>query len=518
MSATPLTRVPGTWAARRATDTAIAFRDEAYSWEWLETSSNRIANALIKAGIEPGGRVAILDKSAPSFFAVLFGALKARAALVPLNYRLAPPEIRWILADAGARVLFAGQEFQAAMDAEFATTPDAPLRVSLDESGGGWSGLEAFCGDAQDTDPELAARPGETILQIYTSGTTGRPKGVLVTHEGWAAFSAVMNEAPWAGYEPGDLRLCCMPLYHVAGTYPALVSLEQGGRIVLTREVDPAELVGLLQHAGVTTTLMAPVVIQFLLQVPGVDAVGYPALRTITYGASPISVAVLTRAMEVFGCDFVQVYGLTENMGGGTVLDAADHDPARGRLRACGKPYPGGEARVVDAAGDVLPPGRVGEIQFRAPWNMTGYWNRPEETAAALEGGWLHTGDAGYFDEDGYLFVHDRIKDMIVTGGENVYPAEVENALFSHPAVADAAVIGVPDPRWGEAVKALVVLKPGTQASEAALIEHLRARIAGYKTPRSVEFVSSLPRNASGKLLKHEIRAPYWADTGRGVN
>ncbi len=382
----------------------------------------------------------------------------------------------------------------------------------------GWPGLEAFSGNAPDTDPALVADTGETILQMYTSGTTGRPKGVLVTHDGWAAFSTVMNQAPWARHEPGDLRLCCMPLYHVAGAYPALVSLEQGGRIVLTRDVDPAELVGLLRVAGITTTLMAPVVIQFLLQVPGVDETGYPALRNMTYGASPMSEAVLTRAMDVFGCDFVQVYGLTENMGGGTVLDAADHDPALGRLRACGRPYPGGEARVVDASGHRLPPGQVGEIQFRAPWNMAGYWNRPKETAAALEGGWLRTGDAGYFDEDGYLFIHDRIKDMIVTGGENVYPAEVENALFSHPAVADAAVIGVPDPRWGEAVKALVVLKPGSGASEASLIAHARTLIAGYKTPRSVEFVASLPRNASGKLLKQELRALYWAGVDRGVN
>lgn len=518
MSASLLTRVPGKYAALRAGEAAITFQGEAYTWEWLETSSNRIAHTLIEAGIKPGDRVAILDKSAPSFFAVLFGALKARAVLVPLNYRLAPPEIRWILADARARVLFASRDFQAGIESELADVPDPPLRVSLDGDASGWPGLQAFCGSAPETAPELAAESSETILQMYTSGTTGRPKGVLVTHDGWAAFSTVMNQAPWARYEPGDLRLCCMPLYHVAGTYPALVSLEQGGRIVLTREVDPVELVGLLRDAGITTTLMAPVVIQFLLQVPGVDGANYPALRNMTYGASPISEAVLTRAMEVFGCDFVQVYGLTENMGGGTVLDAADHDPALGRLRACGKPYPGGEARVVDASGHKLPPGQVGEIQFRAPWTMAGYWNRPEETAAALEGGWLHTGDAGYFDEDGYLFIHDRIKDMIVTGGENVYPAEVENALFSHPAVADAAVIGVPDPRWGEAVKALVVLKPGTEASEAGLIAHVRERIAGYKTPRSVEFVTGLPRNASGKLLKHEIRAPYWANTGRGVN
>ncbi len=518
MNDNTLARVPGRHAASRPNDPAITYRGEAYDFAWLERESSRIANALIAAGVAPGDRVALLDKSAPSFFAVLFGALKARAVLVPLNYRLAPPELAWIVADAGARIVFAATEFQEAVTPRLAGLDAPPVTVGLDGDTGGWPDLAAWTASHPDRDPGLEAGEDDAVLQMYTSGTTGRPKGVIVSQAGWTAFSRVMNQAPWARHEADDLRLCCMPLYHVAGTYPALVSLEKGGRIVLTREVNPPELVALLKDAGITTTLMAPVVIQFLLQVPGVDAAPYPNLRNISYGASPISEAVLTRAMDVFGCDFVQVYGLTENMGGGTVLDAADHDPALGRLRSCGKPYPGGEARVVDAAGRVLPPGEVGEIQFRAPWNMAGYWQRPEATAAALEGGWLHTGDAGYFDEDGYLYIHDRIKDMIVTGGENVYPAEVENALFAHPAIADAAVIGVPDDRWGEAVKAVVVLKPDTPATEAELIAHARGLIAGYKVPRSVSFVDSLPRNASGKILKHELRAPYWADTDRRVN
>ena len=517
MSNNTLARVPGRFAASRPNDPAIRYEGATYDFAWLETRSNRIANALIAAGVMPGDRVALLDKSAPSFFAVLFGALKARAALVPLNYRHAPPELAWIVADAGARVVFAAREFQDGVAPLLAGLAAPPITVGLDGDSADWPDLGRWSAPHADRDPDLEISDGDAVLQMYTSGTTGRPKGVIVSQSGWTAFSRVMNQAPWARHEPDDLRLSCMPLYHVAGAYPALVSLQEGGQIVLTREVNPPELVALLRDAGITKTLMAPVVIQFLLQVPGVDAAPYPKLRNMTYGASPISEAVLTRAMAVFGCDFVQVYGLTENMGGGTVLDAPDHDPALGRLRSCGKPYAGGEARVVDAAGRTLPPGEVGEIQFRAPWNMTGYWGRPEETSAALEGGWLHTGDAGYFDEDGYLFIHDRIKDMIVTGGENVYPAEVENALFAHPAVADAAVIGVPDERWGEAVKAVVVLKPDATATEAELVAHARNLIAGYKVPRSVTFADVLPRNASGKILKHELRAPYWADTDRGV-
>jgi fatty-acyl-CoA synthase len=514
----PLARIPGRFAVLRPAAPAITFGGATYDFAWLEAESNRIANALIAAGVTPGDRVALLDKSAPSFFAVLFGALKARAVLVPLNYRLAPPELAWIVADARAKVVFAAREFQAGVAPLLAGLDAPPATVGLDGETAGWPDLGDWSAPCPDRDPGLEIRADDAVLQMYTSGTTGQPKGVIVSQAGWTAFSQVMNRAPWARHEPGDLRLSCMPLYHVAGAYPALVSLEKGGQIVLTREVNPPELVALIRDAGITTTLMAPVVIQFLLQVPGVDAAAYPRLRNITYGASPISEAVLIRAMDVFGCDFVQVYGLTENMGGGTVLDAADHDPARGRLRSCGKPYPGGEARVVDAAGRMLLPGEVGEIQFRAPWNMAGYWQRPQETAAALEDGWLHTGDAGYFDEDGYLYVHDRIKDMIVSGGENVYPAEVENALFAHPAVADAAVIGIPDERWGEAVKAVVVLKADTTASESDLIAHVKTLIAGYKAPRSVTFADALPRNASGKILKHELRAPYWADADRGVS
>jgi acyl-CoA synthetase (AMP-forming)/AMP-acid ligase II len=518
LSKNTLARVPGRYAASGPDAPAIRYQGETYDFAWLETESNRIAQALIAAGVTPGDRVALLDKSAPSFFAVLFGTLKARAVLVPLNYRLAPPELAWIIADAGARVVFAAREFQAGVAPLLGDLDAPPACVGLDGGEPGWPELGEWSAPHPPRDPGLDVRDADALLQMYTSGTTGRPKGVIVNQSGWTAFSAVMNQAPWARHEADDLRLSCMPLYHVAGAYPALVSLEQGGQIVLTREVNPPELVALLKDAGITNTLMAPVVIQFLLQVPGVDAAPYPNLRTISYGASPISEAVLKRAMAVFGCDFVQVYGLTENMGGGTVLDAADHDPALGRLRSCGKPYPGGEARVVDAAGRPLPPGEVGEIQFRAPWTMAGYWQRPQETAAALEGGWLHTGDAGYFDEDGYLFIHDRIKDMIVTGGENVYPAEVENALFGHPAVADAAVIGIPDERWGEAVHAIVVPKPDAAVTEAELVAHARSLIAGYKVPRSVAFADALPRNASGKILKHELRAPYWTDAERGVN
>jgi len=270
----------------------------------------------------------------------------------------------------------------------------------------------------------------------------------------------------------------------------------------------------------VTKALLVPVVIQMLLDAPGRDAYDMSSLDLVLYGASPISVALLRRAMATFTCRFGQVYGLTETCGAITYLAPEDHDVDNPRrLQSCGKPLGHVEIRIVDErGGEIRDAGRIGEIVCRSAQNMKGYWNNPAETASMLRDGWLHTGDMGFFDEDGYLYIHDRLKDMIISGGENIYPAEVERALAGHPAVVDVAVIGVPDDQWGEVPKALVVKRPGQDASAQELIEFCRGRIAGFKIPRSVEFVAVLKRNPAGKLLKHELRAPYWIGRARKVN
>jgi long-chain acyl-CoA synthetase len=262
------------------------------------------------------------------------------------------------------------------------------------------------------------------------------------------------------------------------------------------------------------------VVIQFLLMTPGVEETDFSSLRAVVYGASPITDDVLIKGIERFGCEFIQVYGLTETTGAITQLDGVDHDPENRPelLRSCGKPYPWVELRVVDGKGNDVETGQVGELWTRSGQNMVGYWNNPEATAEAVTpDGWFKTGDAGFLDEDGFVYLHDRVKDMIVSGGENVYPAEVENALMTHPDVADVAVIGVPDDRWGEAVKAIVVPAAGAEPSEDALIAHTRERLAGFKLPKSVDFATELPRNPSGKLLKRELREPYWEGVDRRV-
>jgi fatty-acyl-CoA synthase len=284
-------------------------------------------------------------------------------------------------------------------------------------------------------------------------------------------------------------------------------------------ETDPGEILRLIATKRITYAFLVPALILFVMQHPNAKATDFSCLKNISYGASPISDDVLLRAKQMFGCQFLQVYGLTETTGGGTFLQPEDHDPARGKLRSCGRPAPGHEIRVVGNDNNALPHGEVGEIQIRANNVMKGYWNKADATAKAVcSERWFSTGDAGFFDADGYLYIHDRVKDMIVSGGENIYPAEVENALMGHPAIADVAVIGVPDDRWGEAVKAIVVKKPGVAAAPAEIIAFARNRIAGYKLPKSVDFIDALPRNPSGKVLRKDLRKPYWEGRARQVN
>jgi fatty-acyl-CoA synthase len=284
--------------------------------------------------------------------------------------------------------------------------------------------------------------------------------------------------------------------------------LSSGGRVILTRRSDPAEILTLLAKHSVTNTLLVPALILAILNVAP-QSLRLPSLRSLGYGASPIPEEVLKRARELFACPFEHLYGMTENMGAVTSLPAAMHDPKLGKLKSCGKPYVHCDVKIVDEKGVELPAGQVGEIIMRSAWIMRGYWNQPQATAATIRDGWLWTGDAGYLDADGFLYIHDRVKDMIKTGGENVYPAEVENALFSYSCIADAAVIGVPDERWGEAVKAVVVLKPNMTLDVADLDKHLRTRIGGFKVPRSYEVVTALPRNASGKVLRRQLREQF---------
>jgi long-chain acyl-CoA synthetase len=334
-------------------------------------------------------------------------------------------------------------------------------------------------------------------------------------------FKGVVNISGSWRFSPDSVNLAVMPMFHIAGSGWTMVGLYHGCPTVLLRDVDPARILQVIPEFGVTNAFIVPAVIQFLLLTPGVAKTDFSSLRAIVYGASPITDSTLTQAMEMFGCDFIQVYGLTETTGAITQLDPEHHDPVGrpGLLRSCGKPYAWVEVRIVDPeTGRDVDDGAVGELWTRSHQNMLGYWANEDATrAATTEDGWFKTGDAGYRDENGFLFLHDRVKDMIVSGGENVYPAEVENVLAKHPDVIDVAVIGVPDEKWGEAVKAVVVRRDGSDVTEPDLVAFAREHLAGYKLPKSVDFAEALPRNPSGKLLKKDIRAPYWQGAERQV-
>lgn len=501
---------------------AFIYRDRITDWAAFDRHTDRVAHALAASGVKRGDRIAYLGKATDSYFELLFGASKAEAIMVPVQWRLAPAEIGAILADARPSIV--------AVTAEFGHfVPEIANRLGREASILGVEGDVPGHGayeqwrDAAPAIPLPAdVDPGNIFLILYTSGTTGVPKGVMHSHRSVLDGRRAMHKAgfEWNRWSDEDVNLVAMPIGHIGGTGAGINGAFHGAANLVHAQFEPKAVLEAFAAYNITKLFLVPAAIQMLLREPNVRQIDYSRLRTMFYGSSPITLDLLREAVDVFGCGFCQNYGLTETAGTVVYLPPADHDPAGNRrMRSAGLPMPGTRIRIVDQHGNaVLDPGRAGEIELATVQAMAGYWNKPEETAKVLPGdGWLRTGDAGYLDDDGYLYIHDRIKDMIVSGAENIYPTEVENALYGHPAVADVAVIGVPDARWGEAVKACVVLKPGVSATEAELIAFARGRIAGFKLPKSVDFMDDLPRNPSGKLLKRDLRAPYWAGREREV-
>ena len=512
--------IPRHHAATRPDVPALVFGDRVSTYARWNERCSQVANALMRDGAGPGARVVFLAKNSDHYYEAYVGATKANAVLVAINWRLAPPEVVYIVNDSEAEILIVGPEFVPVVEQVLAEMPRVRKVVMMGEGRGDWPGFEDWLAGAPTTDPLLPTTAEDVAIQLYTSGTTGHPKGVMLTN---ANVLEAMKAAEWGTYgawTPGvDRLVMCMPNFHVAGSNWGLFGLSVGITVHVLPEVDPARILSTIQREKITRALFVPAVVLLLVQHPSAKTTDLSSLKTILYGASPIPLDLLRTAMQVFGAEFVQGYGLTETCGAAICLAPEDHDPdGSPRMRSCGKPLPGVEVRIVDALGKDLPAGEVGEIIIRSGLNMCGYWRRDADTAKAVVDGWLHTGDAGYKDADGYVYIHDRVKDMIVSGAENIYPAEVESALFGHPAIADVAVIGVPDDKWGEAVKAVVVAKPDARATAEDIIAFARTRIAGYKVPRSVDFVDYLPRNASGKLLKRELREPYWEGRERRVN
>jgi acyl-CoA synthetase (AMP-forming)/AMP-acid ligase II len=505
-------------AQHRPDGIAIHYGERQWSWAQWALRIQRAAGALRAAGVERGQRVAFLDKNHPACLETLLAAASIGAVAAILNWRVIGEELVHVINDSGARLLFVGAELHPTVEAISARVPGLERIVVV---GGGSDQdpdqYESWLAAATPvaSDPEVADT--ETALVIYSSGTTGRPKGVLLSQR--ALVNHIANLAPPFPFAEGDANLVAMPLFHVGGIGYSFFGIMAGVPTILTREPEAATLIGAV-NAGATHAFFVPPVIARFLDAGETATGAISGLRYLVYGAAPMPIPLLQRALAAWpDMNFVQVYGQTELCGAITALGAAEHrDSSRqDLLLSVGKAAPGNDIQIVDPETDeLLPNGEAGEIWVRSNQRMSGYLNRPEATAETITAdGWLRTGDIGRLDADGYLYIEDRLKDMIITGGENVYGPEVESVLIDHPAIADAAVIGVPDDQWGESVKAIVVTT--TKIEPGDIIEFCRRHLAGYKCPRTVDFVPSLPRNASGKILKTMLREPYWKDRARGI-
>ncbi|MER0630283.1 long-chain-fatty-acid--CoA ligase [Pseudomonas aeruginosa] len=510
----------------RATDaltldrTALVFGNRTTTYAELDARADKVASGLSALGATDQERIAILDHSSDQFYEVWLGAARANLVLAPLNIRLSAPEVAQILADCRPRVVFYGPTFSALIERIKPQLNFVEHFIAMGDEYASWR-------DDQPATPQQSTMlVTDDCFQVYTSGTTGLPKGVRLTSESifTAPFSALATggSSPYELVGRDDVVLLCLPNAHVAGSLLGIFGLAQGARVVAVGVFAPAEIAEVIDREQVTMTVMVPVMIRALIAAMAETGRSCKSLKKIMYGAAPMATSLLKEAMHALPhTGFAQIYGLTETSGPITYLTIDDHRQiASGNddlALSCGTATEGTEIRIIDADGQPLPAGDVGEITCRTLQVMKGYWNRPDDTSAAIHDGWFHSGDMGYVDEKGYLYIYDRKRDMIITGGENVYPAEVENILYGHPAIAEAAVIGVPDEQWGEAVKAVVVLKPGTVLTAAELIAHARDKVAGFKIPKSVDFVENLPRNASGKVLRRLIREPYWKHRTRGV-
>ncbi len=470
----------------------------------LNARSNQLGNAFVAASVTPGERVGLLLMNSVEFMEAYFALAKIGAVVVPLNWRLVPDELEFILKDSGTTRLIYGEEFLetvAELHARGARTDVTQwLQVEDREPVAAFAGsYQRFRDAAAATEPELGARDDDMLYIMYTSGTTGLPKGVIHTHT--TSMWGVLTIAATTHYREHERYLACLPMFHVGALTPLTVNVYRGATSIVMRTFDPVRAWQLIESEKITCGLGVPAMLNFMLQVGDLDRFDYSSLRWCWCGAAPVP-EPLIQAYEKLGIEIHQIYGLTESCGPACLIDA---EHALKKIGSTGKAFFHTDVKVVNAAGAECAPGESGEVLVRGPHVMLGYWNRPEATAETIVGGWLRTGDIATADADGYIYIQDRIKDMIISGGENVYPAEVENVLMGYDRITEVAVIGQPSARWGESPFAIVVRKDAA-LREQDVIEFCRGRLAGFKQPRGVAFVAEIPRNPSGKVLKRILR------------
>lgn len=498
-----LAQVLGERASSIGDKTAIICETRSLSYGQLAAEAQRIGRHLIDRGFDPGARVAILARNADWFYQILGGAAVARLCLLSLNHRLSPAEIRWIIEDAKPRIIFVGKELEELAQAALTGYAERPEMVVVD------NGLVPLAPAPQRLDDAPAtvrdALPEDDLLLLYTSGTTGRPKGVRLANHNLASVWRTSEKIAGFDYSSGDVVLTVMPQFHIAGLNSGLIALFHGATIVIASEFKVENIVELIEARGCTQAFFVPSMIIMLLEHGPLDELRYASLRQIAYGGSAIHGALLERARACLRCGFAQLYGMTETTGAGTVLSPRDHD-APGKAGSCGRAWHGLTIHVLDNELRPLPPGERGQLAIEGDIVMQGYWNNPAATEEACCEYGLLTGDGGFIDDDGFVFIQDRIKDMIISGGENISPTEVEDAIAGCPGVRDVAVVGIPSDRWGEEVKAFVVRDGSAPATALEILDWARQRLASFKLPKSIAYIDVVPRNASGKILRRQLR------------
>ena len=498
---------------------AIVFEGERLTYTQISQRVNKLASALVKLGIKRGDRVALLQVNCPACLETYFAVAKMGAIYVPLNFRAKEDELSYMLEHSEAQVLLIGQRYLDMVRAILSKLPKIKHCISLDEKVSDMYLYEDLINSASDDEVVIDIGDEDVTILMYTAGTTGRPKGVPLRHSGFVSY--VMSNVDPANPDMEERNLLTVPLYHVAGIQAMLAAIYGGRTLVMMRQFEVIDWMKTVQQEHATRAMLVPTMLKMVVDNPDFSKFNLKSLKVITYGAAPMPFEVITKAMKMLPwARFINAFGQTETASTITALGPEDHiiegteEQKQKKLKrlasSIGKPLADVEVKILGENGESLPPGQLGDIVAKGPRIMSGYWQDEEKTKKAFTpDGWLITSDRGWMDEDGYIYLAGRGDDMIIRAGENISPEEVENALYSHPKVEEAAVIGVPDPEWGQIPKAIVVLKKGQTATEAEIMEHCRVKLASFKRPRSVVFVNELPRNTMGKILKKKLREQY---------